>query len=638
MTRRLLCGVCVLALGSGGRARHALPAVEANPNTASAGVLRNGVLSVTLDARESAWIPDGPSRRLRRIEAFSEPGKPPLVPGPLLRVTAGTTIRLSIRNSLSKPLTLFVPAAIHGGPPGPAKDSEIVAPGASGLFTIRASVPGNYVYHATLPTGESRAFAVQGLLGGALVVDTAGTSGAPHDRVFVIMETPDSAWDVAADTTPHPLATLDIDRFTFTINGRSWPNTERLHATAGDTLHWRILNSSGDRHPMHLHGSFFRVDDFSTIDGEGPLFRGQFVVTQLLIRYSTMSITWVADRPGNWLFHCHFALHLQPDGVTTAPAESDMRDMTGLVLGTIVAPRSGASAAGAPSAEARRLRLVAVEDSATPGERVRTPSMHFVLDEKGRIVGAGRDIGPELDLTRGERVAVTIVNHLYEPTSVHWHGIEVQDSYADGVPGFSGEGTHLSPAIAPGDSFVARFTPPRAGTFMYHAHVDELREQMAGLMGALIVREPGAEASVDDHVLFIQSSRLTDDAESPLQVNGTSTPDTIVLRTGHVARFRIMNLTTLHHTTINVGALLIGAQASPAGPPGATTEQWRVLAKDGFSLPADAQAPRPARQGIAMGETYDFAYTPVGPGTLRLAIIESDPPRKTLATIPVRVR
>jgi FtsP/CotA-like multicopper oxidase with cupredoxin domain len=566
------------------------------------------------------------------IEAFAESGKAPLMPGPLLRVPAGTTVHISIRNSLSKPLTLFIPAAVNGGPPGPANDSELVAPGTTGVFTIHATVPGNYVYHATVPTGQSRAFAIQGLLGGAFVVDSAGTTTTPNDRVLVIMEPPDSVWDAAADTARQPLAIVGgVGRFTFTINGRSWPNTERLHATVGDTLHWRVLNASGDRHPMHLHGSFFRVDAFSTAGGDAPLVPGQLVATQLLLRYSTMSMTWVADRPGNWLFHCHYALHLQPDGLEAVSNDPAMRDMTGLVVGTIVAPRPGVHAAGSPAMVARNLRLVAVEDSATTGERVRVPSMRFVLDDGGRRVDAARDISPELDLVRGEPVAVTIVNHLREPTSVHWHAIEVQDSYMDGVPGFSGEGQHLSPAIAPGDSFVARFTPPRAGTFMYHAHVDEMREQMAGLMGALIVREPGAEAPADDHVLFIQSSRLTDDVKFPLQINGTMTPDTIVLRAQHVARFRIMNLAALHHNTIAMAVVLT------TGGKGSTPEQWRVLAKDGFSLPAGAQTPRLARQRIAMGETYDFAYAPSNPGTLRLEIAEPDPPRRTLAIIPIRV-
>jgi manganese oxidase len=87
-------------------------------------------------------------------------------------------------------------------------------------------------------------------------------------------------------------------------------------------------------------------------------------------------------------------------------------------------------------------------------------------------------------------VRITVVNRLPEPTAVHWHGIELE-SYYDGVPGFSGLGRRTTPLIAPGDSFEVRFTPPRAGTFIYHTHADEERQQLAGLAGALVVREPG---------------------------------------------------------------------------------------------------------------------------------------------------
>ena len=79
-------------------------------------------------------------------------------------------------------------------------------------------------------------------------------------------------------------------------------------------------------------------------------------------------------------------------------------------------------------------------------------------------------------------VSITVVNSTPEPTAVHWHGIELE-SYFDGVAGFSGNASRASPIIAPADSFEARFTPPRAGTFIYHTHIDELRQQPAGMAG-----------------------------------------------------------------------------------------------------------------------------------------------------------
>ena len=120
-------------------------------------MLRDGVLNVTLEAKESAWWLNGPNRAPMTIAAFSEPGKAPLIPAPLVRVPRGTEIRLSVRNSLRLPLTLLVPSAVRGEAKQPGvMDSIVVAPGAVGQLTTRATTPGNYVYRATTPTVRAR--------------------------------------------------------------------------------------------------------------------------------------------------------------------------------------------------------------------------------------------------------------------------------------------------------------------------------------------------------------------------------------------------------------------------------------------------------------------------------------------------
>ena len=78
-------------------------------------------------------------------------------------------------------------------------------------------------------------------------------------------------------------------------------------------------------------------------------------------------------------------------------------------------------------------------------------------------------------LRRDEPVEITVVNRLREATALHWHGIEL-DSYYDGVHGWSGAGQQVAPMIEPGGSFVVRFTPPRAGTFIYHTHLHDFRQ------------------------------------------------------------------------------------------------------------------------------------------------------------------
>lgn len=630
----------------------ALLTVRPNSNLDRAGMLRDGILSVALEARESQWWLNGSDRPPIRIAAFAEPGKAPLMPAPLLRAPAGTELRLSIRNSLRLPLTFFVPASIHGGPDRmDAMDSVVVAPGTLAAMSVRATSPGTYVYRAATPLQAHHATRIAGLLTGAVIVDTAGANTATHDRVFVIMETGDSVVTACADTThsPNPGAVCP-GRTIFTINGRSWPHTEPLAAMVGDSLRWRVVNASPEPHPMHLHGFYYRVDAFSgpLADLQGRPAPGQLTVTQLMTQLSGMSITWSPDRPGNWVFHCHFAQHLMPDSISAAADDPHMRGMTGLVLRVAVAGRPGMTAAGEP-VPTRHLRLVAVTDRALgrehPGSRdehnAPLPLMRFVLDGRDRPSEIGKDISSELDLTRGEPVSITIVNHLDEPTSVHWHGIEVQDSYVDGVPGVSGDGARLSPAIAPADSFVARFTPPRSGTFMYHAHVDELREQQAGLEGALIVRDPGVAPSPDDHVFFLKDSHLADGGKGPLEINGQVTTDTVVMHAGRPARLRLLSLTQYHNATTALMVLTARSDPAPTSGDDSLVVRWRPLAKDGADLPDAARAERPARQVVGMGETYDFEFTPRNKGTLHLEVRGAGPAfprgRRPFLRVPIRV-
>ena len=636
----------VLLMSAGSVPHDELPVVRPNPNVDRAGVLRDGILTVSLDARQTTWWADGPHRPPMVVAAFAEDGKAPLIPGPLIRVAQGTEIRVSVRNSLSAPLTFLVPAAIHGGPKLPKwTDSVVIAPKTTGTLTVRATAPGNYMYRALMPDKASKEIGVTGLLTGAIVVDTSG-SPAAHDRVFVIMAAQDSILNAYRDTVPGPPQPgAPVGRLIYTINGRSWPNTERINATVGDSLRWRVINASWLPHPMHLHGFYYRIDEFSGQSNFSRPTPGEMVVTQLLPPYTAMSMSWSPDRPGNWIFHCHLAIHLEPDSISAEADDPDLMGMVGLVLGVDVAQRPGAHAAAPPAAPARRLRLIAVEGP-LPGRNGvdnSVPSMRFDLEEHGQRVESKSDISPELDLTRGESVSIMIVNRLSEPTSVHWHGIELQDSYMDGVMGFSGAGGHRSPEIAPGDSFEARFTPPRSGTFMYHVHMDEMRAEIGGLEGALIVRDSATASSADDHVFFLKGvngrlrgSRLVPgESEHPFEINGTPNPDTIVLHIGRPARFRFLNLSTVNFAP--VAWLTARPDSSLLGVDDTMTVQWRPLAKDGFDFPADARTLRPASQYIAIGETYDFQYVPTHAGNLRLEIRQNGRQRNLLARVPIRV-
>ena len=157
--------------------------------------------------------------------------------------------------------------------------------------------------------------------------------------------------------------------------------------------------------------------------------------------------------------------------------------MYGLVLGIRVAPRGAARPIAARAARAIRLAR------AREAERVRRRTGLRVRARRHRrddSSGAMPVPGPTLVLERGQPVAITIVNQSQDRAAVHWHGIELE-SYPDGVPGWSGGADNVMPPFAPGDSFTVRFTPPRAGTFMYHSHFNEFHQITSGLYGALVV-------------------------------------------------------------------------------------------------------------------------------------------------------
>jgi FtsP/CotA-like multicopper oxidase with cupredoxin domain len=215
--------------------------------------------------------------------------------------------------------------------------------------------------------------------------------------------------------------------------------------------------------------------------------------------------------------------------------------------------------------------------------------------------------GPTIILERGKPVSITVVNHLREPTAVHWHGMELE-SYYDGVADFSGQGTRIAKAIAPGDSFVARFTPPRSGTFMYHPHADETRQQQAGLTGALLVVDSLARFdSVHDEVLLLTVPRATASAAKVL-INGSLAPDALQLHVGERYRLRIVDVHTFRPSMI----VRLLRDSTPV--------MWRAVAKDGMDLPDDRATMRRAVQQMGNGETYDFELAPTEPAVLRLTV------------------
>ena len=587
-----------------------------NDNRTPAGTYVGDTLVLRLTVTPVNWYFLGDHGPAFTLLAFAEEGKPPTIPGPLIRVRVGTPVRVTVRNPLDDTLV------VRGlGERAAARDSLVVLPLTTAGISFIAGREGTYLYWvpayslripATLQSTNVPPRGFDSQLGGAIVVDPPGH--VPDDRIFVITELTDRSQEGAAPGSRDRHGAL-VRQFN-AINGRAWPHSERLTYARRDSVRWRIVNASQEAHPMHLHGFYFRVDSHGTPQSDADSIytpqQRRMAVTETINSRQTASITWSPDRAGGWLFHCHLTTHtakfapVDRRDVIEYPSTHHLGDadrhavtgMNGLILGVTVTGTMPRPTARRP---ARRLRLFVQSDSA-PADRDRR--FGYVLQ---RGVEPRRDSveypGPVLVLTRGELARIEIINRSPEPTAVHWHGIELE-SYYDGVAGWSGTPGRTAPAIRPGSSFEVRLTPRRAGTFMYHTHLDDLRQQYGGLVGALVVLEPGEKWDPARDLVFL----LSDGVPGRMYINGSLTPAPKELEVGKTYRLRIADIAVFRQT-LSVRLVRDSALVS-----------WRPIAKDGFTLPEAQATMRPSVINLPSGETADFEFTPDRPGVLVLEL------------------
>ena len=226
--------------------------------------------------------------------------------------------------------------------------------------------------------------------------------------------------------------------------------------------------------------------------------------------------------------------------------------------------------------------------------------------------------GPVLRSRAGERLRIAVENDLDVPTSVHWHGIRI-DNAMDGVPGLTQD------AVAPGETFAYDFVTPDPGTYWYHSHDRSWEQNARGLHGALIVDEAEPWEGADrDIVLVVDDWRLT--GTGPIEdssgqktdwshggrlgnlvtVNGRYKPR-VAVRPHERVRLRLINAANARIMDIGLGS--------------ATT---RLLALDGMATPlADMAGPvrmAPAQRADLL---VDF---PASPTRLAMTIETRDGP------------
>jgi FtsP/CotA-like multicopper oxidase with cupredoxin domain len=73
----------------------------------------------------------------------------------------------------------------------------------------------------------------------------------------------------------------------------------------GRTCVLTMTNATAWHHPIHLHGHSFRV---LSRNGQPTAYR-EWQDTVLMAPREKVEIAFVADNPGDWMFHCHILEH-----------------------------------------------------------------------------------------------------------------------------------------------------------------------------------------------------------------------------------------------------------------------------------------------------------------------------------------
>ncbi|MBX5228787.1 MULTISPECIES: multicopper oxidase family protein [unclassified Rhizobium] len=169
-----------------------------------------------------------------------------------------------------------------------------------------------------------------------------------------------------------------------------------------------------------------------------------------------------------------------------------------------------ASVAGAYGAGMAIAGKFGLAEAASEPQLLTAVKTEAILTEAGPtrdVMSWGHDgMPPVLRMTKGRPYAARLKNGLDEPTTIHWHGLRI-DNRMDGVPFVT------QPYIYTGDSFDYAFTPPDAGTFWYHPHCNTLTQMGHGMTGMLVVEDP-ADPEFDAEVLLnLRDWRLGGDGQ-----------------------------------------------------------------------------------------------------------------------------
>ena len=193
--------------------------------------------------------------------------------------------------------------------------------------------------------------------------------------------------------------------------------------------------------------------------------------------------------------------------------------------------------------------------------------------------------GPTIRVKQGDKVRARFTNNLQETTGVHFHGVEFDDFFSDGVPFVT------QVPIVPGETYAYEFTARNAGSLMYHSHHNATDQVGRGLLGAFIVDPTNDAVAYDREYIWISNDSL-----GGFTINGHGFPAVVpvLAAVGETVLVRFMNEGIMMHPWHSHGYTM------------------KVVARDGH--PLGSAAFDCDTLGVNPGERFDATITADRPG------------------------
>ncbi len=220
-------------------------------------------------------------------------------PGPTIQANEGDRVRIVFDNHLPEPTGIHwhgleIPIEMDGVP---GIGQKPVMPGERFVYEFELHQNGTFFYHSHMAMQE-----MVGMLGGFIIhPKTPYAPRVDKDYLIALQE-----YAVLPNSTIPNSMNMEFNWLTF--NGKAGPASTPLVIRHGERVRIRIINLGMDHHPIHLHGfTFWETGREGARQPETLWHRGN---TTLVGVAQARDIEFVANRLGDWMFHCHLPHHM----------------------------------------------------------------------------------------------------------------------------------------------------------------------------------------------------------------------------------------------------------------------------------------------------------------------------------------